>query len=543
MVQIKSADESRLTRALCYALPLLCFLPAFIFRDYTPNNELRYVSLIDEALARGNIFAFTNHGLPYADKPPLYFWLMMLGRILTGEGLPVFIGCVNILTAGAIVGVMNRWCFGDAPSSKWLPPTLMLLTTGLFAGATLVLRMDLLMTLFILLALRTFFKLHQGRGTKDDRWLLPLWVFLALFTKGPVGVIAPVLTIVAFLAVRHELRTVGRYLGWVFWGVLVGLCALWWSAVWLEGGTDYLNNLLFHQTVDRAVDSFHHKGPFYFYLLRFWGLAAPWSLFAGIGFILGCRLSRLEGNALRQLFACAVLTTLLFLSAISSKVDIYLLPAYPFIVYFAWLLWPDIKHSRWMSFALWVPTLILLLIVPLGLIALAVTPLRMMMMAIEPMVMQLPWPWLAAATLLVLFGGSASAAWMLAKRRRERAVVVLAQTVLAVICLGSFQLEGLNAYIGWRKLAEAAMTLGHEAKTPRYYSFGLSRAENLDAYLHVEVDPLVDLNPLREDDVTMRRPFVLFTSDKAVNRNDSLRHLLDNRRFEQVGNNRVYLIE
>jgi hypothetical protein len=41
----------------------------------------------------------------------------------------------------------------------------------------------------------------------------------------------------------------------------------------------------------------------------------------------------------------------------------------------------------------------------------------------------------------------------------------------------------------------------------------------------------------------MRRPFVLFTSDKAVNRNDSLRHLLDNRRFEQVGNNRVYLIE
>ncbi|MDE5707727.1 MAG: dolichyl-phosphate-mannose--protein mannosyltransferase, partial [Alistipes sp.] len=55
------------------ALPLLLFallLPAMALRDFTPSNELRYLSIADEALADGNFFAFTNQGAPYADKPP-----------------------------------------------------------------------------------------------------------------------------------------------------------------------------------------------------------------------------------------------------------------------------------------------------------------------------------------------------------------------------------------------------------------------------------------------------------------------------------------
>lgn len=44
-------------------------------RDYTPNNELRYLSIIDEALRNGNFFTFTLDGEIYADKPPLSFCL------------------------------------------------------------------------------------------------------------------------------------------------------------------------------------------------------------------------------------------------------------------------------------------------------------------------------------------------------------------------------------------------------------------------------------------------------------------------------------
>ena len=40
-------------------LLLLAVLPVLIFRDYTPSNELRYLSIVDEALRNGDIFTFT----------------------------------------------------------------------------------------------------------------------------------------------------------------------------------------------------------------------------------------------------------------------------------------------------------------------------------------------------------------------------------------------------------------------------------------------------------------------------------------------------
>jgi len=45
-----------------YILYLVAVLPVFIFRDFTPDNELRYLSIADEALRNGSVFTFTNHG-------------------------------------------------------------------------------------------------------------------------------------------------------------------------------------------------------------------------------------------------------------------------------------------------------------------------------------------------------------------------------------------------------------------------------------------------------------------------------------------------
>ena len=49
----------------------LSLAPLMAMRDFTPANELRYLSIVDEALAEGLVFTFSNQGEPYADKPPL----------------------------------------------------------------------------------------------------------------------------------------------------------------------------------------------------------------------------------------------------------------------------------------------------------------------------------------------------------------------------------------------------------------------------------------------------------------------------------------
>ena len=123
--------------------------------NYTPDNELRYLSIVDEALRNGDIFTFTNQGEMYADKPPLYFWLMMVGKILLGGHRMWYLSLLSFLPAIIVIAIMNRWLRQENEETKG-NAALMLMTAGLFAGLAIVIRMDMLMTLFITLALYTF---------------------------------------------------------------------------------------------------------------------------------------------------------------------------------------------------------------------------------------------------------------------------------------------------------------------------------------------------------------------------------------------------
>ena len=62
----------------------------------------------------------------------------------------------------------------------------MLMSSAYFVASSVVVRMDMLMSLFITLALYTFWQIYCGQGKPVHRWLLPTFLFLAVFTKGPL---------------------------------------------------------------------------------------------------------------------------------------------------------------------------------------------------------------------------------------------------------------------------------------------------------------------------------------------------------------------
>lgn len=246
----------------------VCLLPMMAMRDFTPSNELRYLSIADEAIANGHLFAFYNHGIPYADKPPLYFWIVMLCRLLFGHHSCLALSMFSLIPAFAIVGIMDRWVMKGKSAMNRMSVAGMTLTCVMFLGTMVVLRMDMLMCLFIVLALWTFYRMYTGEGSRrQDSLTLPLWIFLALFTKGPVGLLMPPLAIAVFLAVKRDWKGFRKYLGLKTWGIIAALSAVWLTCVWLEGGPEYINNLLFKQTVGRAVNAFTHARPFWFYLV------------------------------------------------------------------------------------------------------------------------------------------------------------------------------------------------------------------------------------------------------------------------------------
>ena len=156
-------------KTFIFVILLLALLPIMLLRDFTPDNELRYLSIADEALRNHTFFAFTNHGVAYADKPPLYLWLVMLLRWVLGSHQMWALSLLSLIPAGAIACIMDRWAETELNVQQRPIAFLLLLSTGLFLGAALTVRMDMLMCLFIILAMRSFWRclLYTSPSPRD----------------------------------------------------------------------------------------------------------------------------------------------------------------------------------------------------------------------------------------------------------------------------------------------------------------------------------------------------------------------------------------
>lgn len=495
-------------------------LPAMLFRDYTPDNELRYLSIANEALSDGHLFTFYNQGMPYADKPPLYLWIVMLGKVIFGQHYMWFLSLFSFIPAVTIVGVMDKWVGHQISDEYRRTARLMLMTSGLFFGLALTLRMDMLMCMFITLSLYTFYKLRKGWGNKKlNSWLFPIYLFLALFSKDPVGILVPLLSIFVFLAISGEFRTFGRYWGWKTWGVLLGLCALWFLAVYLEGGEPYLNNLLFHQTIDRAVDSFHHKEPFYYYGIAIWYSLAPWSLLI-IGVIIFCT-GKYVVTDLERMFITVSLTTLIMLSIISSKIAVYLAPAYAFFVYWAILILSRMKWSRWLAFTIAVPAFIF----SCSLIAFII------LVYTGELAMYSHWTMYIGVGFLMLSG--ILTLWFLYRfKHLNNALNSLAMGVFFTVFFAGWSFPAINSEIGFKDVCQKALELSQQADTNTFYTYGIRRPESMDVFLNQDVEK-VEVDNILNNQYSKG---VLIITNRRLRDSEALQSYISEKTTERVGN-------
>ena len=482
---------------------MLCLLPLMILRDFSPANELRYLSIADEALSGGHFFAFYNHGVAYADKPPLYFWLVMGGKALFGCHSMPFLALLSLLCAFGIVGVMDRWALKGADALTRAGAAVMLLSSALFLGLSVFVRMDMLMCLFITLALYAFWK--------DRPWLFALFTFLGLFAKGPVGLLVPLLSVVVWLALRGEGKRILRFAGWRFLLVVGGLCAVWFGLAYLEGGREYIHNLLVHQTVDRAVNAFHHKKGIWFYLLVIWGVAAPWCLLtvpSVVSGLKGCRRDDapvLPDRALEGFFAVVSLTTFVMLSLFSSKMAVYLLPMLPFLSYGFVLCERRIGWKGWMKAGLGVAG---------GLFVLIGLAFMVAFFAYDALYLPSEYAFLRTGMLMIygimaIWAGVRCFATL--RTSWKEGVITMGTVMLAVIFLLSFSLPQINRRTAYGPLCEDILRVEHMSPPVlrpsddtgvsrdfggsgdgAIYTVGLYRPDNIDVYIGrtaVVIDP------------------------------------------------------
>ena len=461
----------------------IALLPIMIMRDFTPNNELRYLSIVDEALVNGDVFTFTNQGEIYADKPPLHFWLMMLGKVLLNGHRMWYLSMLSFIPALITLVTMTKW-MRMSNREKEISENeenenagiLMLMTSGLFIGLTIFVRMDMLMVMFITLSLYTFYKIYKRENHPRDTYLFPIYVFLALFSKGPIGILIPLISTTLFLIFRKKIHTFKKYWGWKSLLIILAGVIIWFTGVYIEGGNEYLNNLLVHQTVERGINSYHHKEPFYYYAISIWYSIAPWSLLA-IGLLVASLYKRKIKSDIELFFAIIVLSSFGFLSIISSKIEIYFLPAIPSFIFLTALL---LKHfniqNKWIRASLAIPAMSLVTALPV-----------IVYLSNMNKTAYLAMPLIYIAATILTITGLVIIFFLYRKRETYKAIYSMSLGLLLSIFVLGCAMPQLNNQLGWRNLCTKAMELTKERNISDYYIYEISRAENMDVYLKKDV--------------------------------------------------------
>jgi 4-amino-4-deoxy-L-arabinose transferase-like glycosyltransferase len=309
------------------ALGCLLFLPALGRRDLWNPDEARYAEVAREMRATGEYLLPHLNGQLYTQKPPLLFWSMTLasvpfGRVTeTAARLPSALAAIAALLltfriAERLVSRRAAWiaalAFGTSATILW---------QGRFG------QIDML--LGSLVALAVWFWV---RAWTEERPTLMLGFFasagLATIAKGPVGLLPPLFGILLFLVATKRARQIPKLIdrGLALYAAVV---LAWLIPAALRGGSDYLRQIAFKQTVTRYAEPWHHFQPPWYYLTTIPADFFPWTFLLPTALVLGWR--RLAGRERDGfLFGLSwVVATLVFFSLSPAKRSVYMLTMYP----------------------------------------------------------------------------------------------------------------------------------------------------------------------------------------------------------------------
>jgi 4-amino-4-deoxy-L-arabinose transferase-like glycosyltransferase len=299
-------------RSLTIAAVALLVLAALITpmqRDLFVGDETKYGQVVREMRATGAFFLPTLNGAPFTHKPPLHFWLIDLLTIPLGVYstwafvLPSLMGLVFLLWL--------MWRIGGPLAAFICGSSMMVWTSAQSA------RMDVTFTAFVVLAL---WQLERFFERDDFRALLGcgIAIGIAILIKGPM---APVIAIVLFALEwwRRRRAPRGNYTPAILAMIVIPL--LWFIPAMILGGGAYTHDVIVKQTVGRAIASWVHNAPPWFYVLHLPASLFPWFFLACVAVAALWRTQRFLINW--------IIAVLVPYSIMSSKLDVYMMAMIP----------------------------------------------------------------------------------------------------------------------------------------------------------------------------------------------------------------------
>lgn len=322
------------------AVGTLLFLFNLGGRELWEPDESRYAVVAREMRETGNWILPHLNGEIYAEKPPLFFWLVNLSTFFLGENSELANRLPSALAG--LITLLVTFLFGERlfhPGVGFLS-AMILGTSFLFLQLSRWMMLDSLVTLFFLLTLYYFYLGFEKEENRRKNYLLAgLFMGFGILTKGPLAFLALPIFFV-FSLIQKNLR--GFWCRELLRGFLLSaiIALIWWIPACWVGGKDYIHWLLYKQAVGTYVEggTHFHPEPFYFYFVRFPAEFVPWIVFLPTSFIFGLRK---EFARRKEFLFLTVWFSFLFLFFTLSvgKKDNYLLPLYPATAMMVGSLW------------------------------------------------------------------------------------------------------------------------------------------------------------------------------------------------------------
>lgn len=255
-------------------LALLLIATGIGLRDPWPADEPRFALIARDMVTSGDWLVPRVGGDLYADKPPLYFWLLALSLTATGSPRIAFLLPSLLSAIGCIVLVY------DLARRMWsrevglIAGTLLLLTAQ-FVWQARQAQIDATLCFFTTLSLYGLMR-HLLLGP-SWRWHAVGWAAAGcgVITKG-VGFL-PLLILVPWLVLRARWRIGFPPVHAAKWlaGPLafIGVVSSWLVPMLFAARADlalaaYRDEILFVQTAARYVDAWHHVRPFWYFIAQ-----------------------------------------------------------------------------------------------------------------------------------------------------------------------------------------------------------------------------------------------------------------------------------
>jgi len=300
-------------------------------RPYLTPSEARYIELPRQMLATGDWLTPRINGVPYFEKPPLFYWMQAAVMALFGpEEFAGRIVTVLLSTLTCLLTyAMGRLLYGRLSG---LLAASVLATSLMGYGLSRVATLDVPVSLFINACIACFLAAQHTESVSLKRtFYLLMYVAsaLAMMTKGLIGIVIPGMVIGAWIATGnrwHILKEAQLIKGSI---IFLAITAPW-HVLMARAHPDFLNFYFIHEHFTRFLTDEHKRtAPWWFFIAVTWVGLLPWVLSPHLlrgPVLMGQTPQQVRGDRLFLLLW--IVLPLLFFSSSHSKLLPYIFPIF-----------------------------------------------------------------------------------------------------------------------------------------------------------------------------------------------------------------------